>query len=148
MSAIYPDLDPPKGWTASRHGMQIRLSPPEGKPPALIIVSPVIGKNDRIPPPAKLLEETIAAEGKAALEITDQSKTNEVQATSGLQGASIELTGYVRPDQPVERRIYVMYSDARAYYGVTFLAPPAGYDEHAETFRRLAASVRPITATP
>jgi len=51
----------------SRVGPQARLNPAGTtmQTAAAIIVTPVIGRNGRVPPPHRLTEDTIAAQAKA-----------------------------------------------------------------------------------
>src|SRR5262245_60738844 len=48
---LYPDLVPPPGWTYRPEGSQIRLGPPAGRPEAAIVIGPLVGRHERLPPP-------------------------------------------------------------------------------------------------
>src|SRR5687767_288887 len=97
----YPDLAlPPTGWTYIRVGTQMRLSPPrkdDEKGVAMIIVSPVIARHPRLPPIEQLMELSIEAEDQLGFQVTERIGPTPISTTSGLEGFSYEVRGYVRP---------------------------------------------------
>ena len=143
----YPDLVPPPGWVAGAQGLQVRLVPP-GETLAgsdcAIIVSPLVPRQPLLPPPEKLVEETLFTEARHRLEITKQKGPTAQKAASGLAGVSYEVDGYVRPRSAPEKRIYVIYSDSLCYYAIAYLARATAFEAHVADFWATARSVRPF----
>lgn len=151
----YPDLAvPPTGWTYVRVGTQMRLSPPkkaDEKGVALIIVSPIIARHPRLPPIEQLIEMSIDAEDKIGFQLTERIGPTPITTTTGLAGFHYEVRGFARPSSPPERRVYVMYSDDKFYYGINYVADEPTYEKYVELFFEVARSVKPFEgriATP
>ncbi len=143
----YPDLSTPVGWPYHRQGLQIRLVPPGrtlDDAETMIVVSPLVPRQENLPPPDKLVEAAIFTEARQRLEVVSQKGPTPVTSSAGLEGVSYEVLGYVRPRFPREKRIYVMYADTLCYYAVSYLATEPAYDQHAETFWTVAKSIRPF----
>lgn len=143
----YPDIDPPQNWTYFRAGPQIRLIPPGTRQDTAehaIIISPIVPRLPQMPGLATLIEQAIDAESRVSFEVTAKVGPTPFTTTTGLSGVSYDVSGYARPNRPAERRIYVMLEDEKCLYGVSYLAAPAQFDEHVETFWAVAKSVRPF----
>lgn len=118
--------------------------PPEGAPLA-IVVSPLVGRQPKLPPPELLIQMALEAEAKVAFEITQQLGPTAIATATGLAGVSFDVTGYVRPAGAVERRIYVMLADQVCCYGLTYLAQgDALFAHHLAAFWAVVQSVRPF----
>lgn len=143
----YPDLTPPAGWTYVRQGSQIRLAPP-GTPHALataaIIVSPLLARHERLPPPAELIAMAITVEEKNSLQISRRLGPMATKTDSGLQGIYFEIWGFTGPNRPEEHRLYVLFADALCYYGINYVASVAAFAEHEATFWATARSIQPF----
>ena len=142
---VYPDLQPPAGWTWRPDGSQIRLSPPPGAPPGLILLSPVVAVSERLPPPERLLELALGLEEETRFTVTRRAAPRPVSSDTGLRGVCLEVGGYARPDGPPERRIYVLYTDERCCYGINYVAPEATFETHLSAFWAAAGSLRPYS---
>lgn len=141
----YPDLRPPAGWVAGKQASQIRLVPPGetlATADVAIIVSPLVARQESLPPPAHLIEEAIFQEARLRLEVTAQRGPSPDKTSGGLAGVAFEIEGYVRPRSAPERRIYVMYFDSLCYYGINYLARASVFATHVETFWAAARSIR------
>jgi hypothetical protein len=144
---FYPDLTAPAGWPYHRQGLQIRVVPPGATldtAEATIVISPLVARLPTTPPPEELVENAIFAEQRLRLEVSAQKGPTKAKAASGLEGISLEITAFVRPAAPIERRVYVMYADALCYYAVSYLAWEATFERHVEAFWATARSVRPF----
>src|SRR5262245_46278286 len=97
-----------------------------------------------MPPPAELVEAAILTEARQRLEIVTQRGPEATRADSGLAGIFYDVTGYVRPRSPIERRLYVMLSDELCHYSVSYLAYEEAFEEHVATFWKTARSIRPF----
>ena len=143
----YPDLTPPAGWTYVRQGSQIRLAPP-GTPHALataaIIVSPLLARHERLPPPAELIAMAITVEEKNSLQISRRLGPMATKTDSGLEGVYFEIWGFAGPNRPEEHRLYVLLADALCYYGINYVASVAAFAEHEATFWATARSIQPF----
>ena len=147
----YPDLVPPKDWTYFRAGPQVRLIPPgttAQTATVTIIVSPVVPRLPQMPAVPQLIEMAIEAEARVQFEITAKTGPTPISTTTGLDGVFYDVSGYARPANPMERRIYVMYSDDKFLYGISYLTSPAAFDDHAATFWAVAKSIKPFTGRP
>ncbi len=143
----YPDLVPPPAWTYFRVGAQVRLIPPGTRAdtaPVAIIVSPLVPRQPQMPGPEMLVRMALEAEAQASFEITEQLGPTPIATDTGLVGVSFDVSGYARPSRPVEHRLYVMLADDVCFYGVSYLASPAAFDEHKAAFWRTVHSVRPF----
>lgn len=140
---LYPEIAPPPGWTARPYGSQIRLSPPEGEG-AAIYLGPLVGRHERLPPPERLIELALALEEETRFTVTRRGAALPVESEGGLRGVSLEVDGYVRPGAPPERRVYVVYGDARCCYGLSYAAPLEAFPVHEGAFWALARSLRPF----
>jgi hypothetical protein len=142
----YPEITPPAGWTPRREGSQIRLSPPAGTAggDAAILVGPVLGRHERLPPPERLIELALALEEETRFTVTARGAARPVETEGGMGGTCLEVTGYVRPSAPPERRLYVVFSDDRCYYGISYLAPAEAFAASEEAFWQAARSLRPF----
>ena len=143
----YPDLTPPAGWTYARQGSQIRLAPP-GVPHALataaVIVSPLVARTDKLPPPAELIAMAITVEEKNSLQVTRRLGPFPTQTDSGLAGVYFEIWGFAGPNRPEEHRLYVLFADALCYYGINYVATTAAFGEHEAAFWAAARSIQPF----
>jgi hypothetical protein len=143
----YPDLTPPAGWTYARQGSQIRLAPP-GAPhvstPAAIIVSPLVPRHEKLPPPAELIAMAITVEEKASLQVTRRMGPFPTKTDSGLAGVYFEIWGFSAPNRPEEHRLYVLFADELCYYGINYVATTAAFGEHEATFWASARSMQPF----
>jgi hypothetical protein len=141
----YPDVVTPLGWPYYRQGMQIRVVPPgstlEGAE-ATIVISPLVPRAG-MPEPDEIVESAIFAEARHRLEIVTQKGPMNTKGAE-IDGIYYEVTGYVRPQFPREKRIYVMYSDSLCYYAISYLAPEATFERHVETFWKVARSIKPF----
>ena len=146
----YPNLVPAPGWTGYRAGTQQRYLPPGTDPRTArvaIIVSPLVPRTPRLPPPAELIAEALAAEEKASgVTVIERIGPRPVRADAGLPGVS--LIARVRGATGVERRIYVMYEDPGCYYGISYLAAEDAYAAHEAEFWKMAGTIRAVTAPP
>jgi hypothetical protein len=143
----YPDLTAPAGWPYHRQGLQIRIVPPGAtldSAEATIVVSPLVPRVATTPPPEELIEGALFAEQRTRLELTERKGPTRIKAASGLEGVALEITGFVRPAAPVERRIYVMFADALCGYAVSYLAWQPTFARHVDAFWATAKSVRPF----
>jgi hypothetical protein len=143
----YPDVTMPVGWPYFRQGLQIRLVPPGrtlDDTLNLIVVSPLVPRQDGLPPPEDLIEATIFAESRQRFEVIGQKGPTPARSRAGLDGVSYDVLGYVRPRSQRERRVYVVYADALCYYSLSSLATESAFDEHALAFWEAARSVRPF----
>lgn len=151
MSApLYPDLaTPPRGWTFGRLGSAIRLVPPGAyldRSRAAIIVSPLMPRSRQLPEPTVLIRQALAAEmAQTGSTLVAQEEPVAATATSGLHGVRVALS-IRRPDNKVERRVYVMYQDATWLYGVNYVADEETFAAFLETFNAAAASVQVMAA--
>jgi len=143
----YYDFDPPAGWNGFRAGSQVRLIPPNTPPPqarCAIIVSPLVPRSKALPAADVLIEQTLAAEaGLAGSQVEAKDGPRPVSTTTGLAGVWFDVR--MRVKAGLERRIYVMFVDELCYYGISYLADEAVFDEHVETFWTAARSIRPFT---
>lgn len=143
---FYPDLDPAPGWPGFRAGTQMRLIPPDTPPQqaeAAIIVSPLLARSNVLPGPAKLIEQTLAAELQGGeIELVDKSGPVVFEATSGLEGLFFEVR--LRGRTGVEQRIYLLLVDELCYYGINFLASEAVFHTYEEAFWTMAKTIRPF----
>lgn len=143
----YPDVATPPGWPYYRQGLQIRVVPPGmtlEDADAIIVISPLVPRQDNLPPPDKLVEAAIFTESRQRFEVVTQKGPTAVKSNGGLVGVSYEVHGYVRPTFPREKRIYVMYSDSLCYYAVSYLAAEVAYERHLDVFWKAAKSMRPF----
>jgi hypothetical protein len=141
----YPDVATPVGWPYYRQGLQIRVVPPGrtlDDANTMIVVSPLVPRQDTLPEPDKLVEAAIFTESRQRFEIVTQRGPTAIKAQSGLEGIYYEVLGYVRPRFPREKRIYVMYADPLCYYAVSYLSSETSFETHVETFWKMAKSVR------
>ena len=159
----YPDLGaPPPGWTYARAGSQLRLSPPGSSNAeagsAAIVISPLVARDaDRdqrhgLPAIDRLIEMAIETEEKLGLEVLERRGPNAMRTTTGLVGCSYEVRAQRPPPSPeaaapalVERRLYVMYSDALCCYGIHYLADETVYETHLKLFLDAARSLKPFS---
>lgn len=143
----YPELTIPPGWTHGPHATQLRLVPPgesAAEPRVAIYVSPLVARHPQLPSLERLLAQTIEFERDARLVLTDFREPVPVTAESGLAGIRVELGCTVRDSQRAERRLYVMYADTLCYYGVTYIADPALFEQHVTSFWLVARSLKPF----
>lgn len=144
----YPDLGvPPTGWTYVRVGTQMRLSPPGPRPGghnATIVVAPLIPRHDGLPPIDKLIELALEAEEQLGFQVTEKTGPTPANTTTGLNGCSYEVRGYVRPRSAIERRAYVMYADPLCYYGISYVADEQTYETYQKLFWEVARSIKPF----
>jgi hypothetical protein len=149
LSALdYPDLLPPEGWTYVQQGTQIRLLPPgstAAQPEAAIVIAPLLGKHERLPPLPKLIELALDTECQVRFTLRERGAPQPLTSDTGLRGVSQEVSGYARPDGPPERRIYVLYGDDQCVYGISYLAREDAFARHLDTFWAAARSLRPFT---
>jgi hypothetical protein len=143
----YPDVATPVGWPYFRQGLQIRLVPPGRNlddAETMIVISPLVPRQDGLPPPDKLIEAAIFAEARQRFEVVSQKGPAAVASQAGLEGVSYEVLGYVRPRFPREKRIYVMFADPICYYAVSYLATEPAFERDAAIFWKTARSMRPF----
>jgi hypothetical protein len=149
----HPDLAaPPMGWSYLRVGSQIRLSPPgnvDGAEGAAIVISPLVARHKGLPSIERVIAAAIDTEGKTRLQVLERSGPMAMKTTTGLAGCCFEVRGEVRgramdAGGVIERRVYVMYSDALCYYGINYLAGEAVYEKHLKLFLEAARSVKPF----
>lgn len=143
----YPDLTPPAGWTYARQGSQVRLAPagvPHAQATSAIIVSPLVGRSDKLPPPAELIAMAITVEERASLHVTRRLGPFPTKTASGLEGVYFEIWGFSGPNRPEEHRLYVLFADERCYYGINYVATTAAFAEQDATFWSVARSIQPF----
>jgi hypothetical protein len=144
----FPDLRPPEGWSYLPVGSQIHLLPPGARPdsePARIVLSPLVARHDRLPPPERLIEMALELEAEARFTITDRGTPAPLTTPAGLSGVSLEVRGYCRPDGAPERRLYVLLADPLCYYGANYIADEKAFPEQVESFWALVRSLRPFS---
>lgn len=140
----YPDLVPARGWTGYDAGTQQRYLPPGTDPRTArvaIIVSPLVPRNPRLPPPARLIAEALAAEEQVSgVQVIERIGPRPVFTDRGMQGVS--LVARVQGATGVERRIYVLYEDEAGYYGISYLAAEDQFAAHEAAFWKMAGTIR------
>lgn len=153
----YPDLAaPPAGWTYARVGSQVRLTPPgngAGAEGAAIVISPLVARQKEMPSIDRAIVAAIEAESRIRLHVLERSGPLPIRTTTGLAGCSFELRAEVRDDLRdaaqagvtwIERRVYIMYTDALCYYGIHYVAGEAVYEKYLKLFLEAARSLRPF----
>jgi hypothetical protein len=149
----YPELTPPAGFRLVKHGSQLWLYPPDEAADAAavqtaIIVSPLLETQLGLPPPATLIAMTLRAEELGTLHIDERVGPLATETSEGLSGVYFAVAGHVRPSGPPQRRLYVLYADARFYYGINYVAAPERFPVHEATFWRVARSIQKQPAPP
>lgn len=146
MKLHYFDFDPPAGWNGFRVRNQIRLVPPNTPPDRThhaIVVSPLVPRTAVLPPAATLIQKALAAETNlTGAKVEDSQGPQPVKTDTGLAGVCFDVR--VRIPAGLERRLYVMYADEVCYYGISYLAEAARFDEHVEAFWTAARSIKPF----
>ena len=143
----YPDLVTPTGWPYFRQGLQIRVVPPESTletAEATIVISPLVPRMPTMPSPEALVDAALLEEARQRFEIEGRKGPDRARSDGGLDGISLEVTGFVRPNSPLERRLYVMYADTLCFYAVSYLAWAETFATHLEAFWATARSLRPF----
>lgn len=146
----FPDLAaPPAGFTYARVGSQVRLTPPgngEGAEGAAIVISPLVARQKEMPSIDRAIVAAIEAESRVRLHVLTRSGPSPLRTTTGLAGCSFELHGELRDASGtwIERRVYIMYTDALCYYGIHYVAGEAVYEKYLKPFLEAARSLRPF----
>lgn len=146
----YPDLAaPPTGWTYCRVGSQIRLTPPgngEGAQGAAIVIAPLVARQKDLPSIERAIATAIETEAHTRLTLLERSAPVATRTTTGLAGCSVEVRAELRDAEPgkLERRVYIMYTDALCYYGISYVAGDAVYEKYLKLFLETAKSMKPF----
>lgn len=143
----YPDLAAPAGWTYVRQGSLIRLAPPgvsHASATTVILVSPLLPRHEKLPPPAELIAMAVTVEEKSGLHVSRRLGPFPTQTETGLAGVYFEIWAFPSPNRPEEHRLYVLFADESFYYGINYVATTATFAEQEAVFWATARSLQPF----